>query len=106
YKEYHQLPLYIITFTGALEGRPQNPGWSRLRKDPGFNLLSEDMETKARTGETYNISVLVQKGRIRYYINGRLIHDYTDPEPYTSGWFAWRTWHTNLCIREVKAWEL
>ena len=106
YAEYHVLPLYIFTFTGAQPSNPTATGWSRVRKDPGFNMLSENPAYKARTYETYTISIFIEGPRIRYYINGELVHDCPDPDPYRSGWFALRTWKTNLSIHRLEIREL
>ncbi len=100
YAEYHTLNLYIFTFTGD-QGRAGAPGYARIRKDPGFSLLAENLDFESETGKTYKISILVENGRLRYYINDVKAHDYTDSQPYRQGWMAFRTWNTNLTITSL-----
>ncbi|HHW08923.1 MAG TPA: DUF4962 domain-containing protein [Firmicutes bacterium] len=106
YAEYHTLPLYIFTFTGDQPDRSDATGWVRFRKDPGFSLLAENPNYKAITGRTYLVSILIEGGRFRYYLNEELVIDCTDPQPYRYGWFALRTWNTNLSIYKVQVRQL
>ena len=101
YKEYHQIPNYIVTLTGGCK-----PGWSRLRKNPGFQLLHEVKDMRSEVGKEYEIAVTCQSGRVRYYINGRKIHDYQDPEPLPGGRFGLRSWSTNGRWWDVEFGEL
>ncbi len=96
YKEYHTIPNYIVTFVGGYR-----PGWSRARRDPGFNLLHE-AEVRSEIGREYDIAVTLHEGRLRYYIDGKLIHDVVDPKPLDGGRFAIRTWSTNAWWDDVK----
>ena len=96
YSEYHKIPNYIITFVGGFR-----PGWSRARRDPGFNLLHE-ADVRSEVGQEYDIAVTVQGGRLRYYLDGRKIHDVQDPEPLPGGKFGLRSWSTNAWWDDVK----
>jgi hypothetical protein len=89
YSEYHGIPNYIVTFVGGYR-----PGWSRARRDPGFNLLDE-ADVRSEIGREYAIAVTVQEGRLRYYLDGQKVHDVQDPEPLPGGKFGIRTWSTN-----------
>ncbi|MGB2822451.1 MAG: DUF6250 domain-containing protein, partial [Phycisphaerae bacterium] len=96
YKEYHEAPNYIVTFVGG-----HRPGWSRVRRDPGFNLLHE-ADVRSEVGKVYRIAVTVQGGRLRYYVDGRKLHDVKDPKPLGGGRFAFRTWSTNAWWADVE----
>ncbi len=96
YGEYHKFPNYIITLTGGIQ-----PGWSRVRRNPGFKMLHE-ADVRSQVGKEYEVIVTAQKGRIRYYLNGRTWHDVTDPSPLPGGKFAIRTWSTNSCWSDFK----
>jgi hypothetical protein len=96
YGEYHKVPNYIVTLVGGYR-----PGWSRARRDPGFNLMHE-ADVRSQVGREYNIAVTVQGGRLRYYLDGRKIHDVQDPEPLPGGKFGIRTWSTNGWWDEVE----
>jgi len=89
YKAYHTIPNYIVTFVGGCR-----PGWSRARRNPGFNLLHE-ADVRTEVGREYRIAVALQEGRLRYYVDGKKIHDVCDPAPLPAGRFAIRTWSTN-----------
>lgn len=88
YKEYHEIPNYIVTFTGGYR-----EGWSRVRRNPGFNLLHED-EIRSEVGQEYAIAVTFQNKRLRYYVDGKRIHDIEDPDPLPAGRFGLRAWST------------
>lgn len=96
YTDYHKIPNYIVTLTGGVQ-----PGWSRVRRDPGFEMIHES-QVRSEVGEEYEIAVTVQKGRIRYYLNGKRCHDVTDPKPLPGGKFALRTWSTNAWWDDVE----
>lgn len=96
YSEYHQIPNYIVTLTGGIQ-----PGWSRVRRDPGFNMINE-AEVRSEVGREYEIAVTVQNGRIRYYIDGKRWHDVTDPDPLPGGRFAIRTWQTHAWWDDIE----
>lgn len=96
YTEYHRIRNYIVTLTGGVQ-----PGWSRVRRDPGFNMINES-EVRSEVGKEYEIAVTVQNGRIRYYLNGKRCHDVTDPKPLPGGKFALRTWSTNAWWDDVE----
>jgi hypothetical protein len=96
YKEYHAIPNYIVTFVGGYRD-----GWSRARRDPGFNLLHE-AEVRSEVGQEYTVTVTMHKGRLRYYLDGKLIHDVTDEAPIPGGRFALRTWSTNAWWDDVE----
>ncbi len=100
YREYHTFANYIVTFVGGYR-----PGWSRARRNPGFNLLHE-AEVRSEVGQEYDIAVAFYEGRLRYYINGRLIHDIVDPKPLAGGKFAIRTWSTNAWWDDVQFGEI
>jgi hypothetical protein len=96
YTEYHSIPNYIVTLTGGVK-----PGWSRVRRDPGFKMLHE-ADVRSEVGKEYHIVVTVQDGRLRYYLNGRKYHDVVDPDPLPGGKFALRTWSTHAWWDDVE----
>ncbi len=88
YKEYHEIPNYIVTFTGGYR-----EGWSRVRRDPGFNLLHE-AGIRSEVGQESAIAVTFVEGRLRYYVDGKKVHDVVDRDPLPSGRFGLRAWST------------
>jgi hypothetical protein len=43
---------------------------------------------------------------VEYFRDGRRLFRYDDPEPYTSGWFAFRTVTSHIQIRHFRVWRL
>ena len=39
----------------------------------------------------YNIRIKCDKQSIKYFIDGKLLINFKDPNPFTSGWFGFRT---------------
>ncbi len=96
YREYHTFPNYISTFT---------PQHSRLRKDPGFNLLSNSTE-KSITDRVYTVQYIVNRGRLQYFLDGVNIHDVVDKEPLSGGKFGIRTWSTSAWWDDIEIGEI
>jgi hypothetical protein len=97
YEEYHSIPNYLATLTGGVQ-----EGWSRLRRNPGFEILSEDKSTRSEVGRTYGIRVVIAGGRLRYWLDGKLIHDARDPKPLPGGHFALRTWRSRVWWSDIR----
>lgn len=91
YNLYHKLNGYIATF-GREAGAPR----TRLRRNPGFNLLSERREGDSRAGVTYRLKVRKQGGEIVFSVDGRELGRAVDPQPWQGGLLGLRTFHTNL----------
>jgi hypothetical protein len=97
YEEYHRIPNYIVTLTGGFQ-----EGWSRVRRNPGFEMLSEERSTRSEAGRTYRIRVVVAGGRLRYWLDGKLIHDVRNKQPLPGGHFALRTWRSRVSWSDVR----
>ena len=97
YGEYHSLPNYILTLTGGFQ-----EGWARVRRNPGFKLLAENQEIRSEPGQTYRVRVAITDGRIRCWIDGRLVHDVRDPQPLHGGQFALRTWRSRVWWSDLR----
>lgn len=92
YSQYHNIPNYISTFTFK---------HSRIRKDPGFILLSDSKESSV-TDKTYQIVYTVRNGHIRSYVDGKKIHDVTDDTPLAGGKIGIRTWDTEAWWDDIE----
>lgn len=100
YPEYHEIPNYIFTFVGG-----DREGWTRLRENPGFHLLS-DQSVRTERGESYDIAILITENRIRCWIDGELIHDQILEDNIKGGSLGLRTWSSdiiwnNLTVRSI-----
>jgi hypothetical protein len=97
YKEYHQLPNYIMTFTS---------GYTRLRRNPGFNLVSENTQVKALPVTEYQLAILIQGSEVRCFINDIPVHAYRDESRLQQGKIAFRSWHTRLWWDNLKIYQV
>ena len=104
YQGYQELPNYIVTFVGDFNeetGARDSLGRQRLRRNPGFRLLGEEFKVRSDLGRDYQVTFAVQAGRVRYYLDGRKIFDWQDPEPLPGGHFALRTYKTVETYRDL-----
>ena len=86
YPDYHDFPNYIFTLTRT---------HSRLRRDPGFELKDELM-MGIQPDEEYTVRLLKRGDEITTDVNGRVIHEWTDPDPHSDGWIGLRTYDTDV----------
>jgi len=102
YKKYHSLNGYIFTFlndwTGE-GGRTEDGSTKarfRMRRCPGFKLLTETYDSTCKVGEKYHVTITKQGGHITFAVDGQVYLEQNDPEPWTSGLLGLRTYHTDL----------
>jgi len=114
YKLYHGLNGYIFTFLndfkrkgGAYpDGSPK--ARIRIRRCPGFRLLSEKYDYRCRQGETYHVTIIKRGGRLSIDIDGKVSLTATDDAPLSGGLIGLRTFRTYLWwdnIRVTRALE-
>lgn len=95
---YYSLNMYYMGYGG------NNNTTTRFRKYDGDydsfqkgkkrpDIITEytDAEHLLKPNHWYTIKILSNGKKIHYYIDGKLIVDYVDEAPYTSGWFGFRT---------------
>lgn len=59
-----------------------------------------------RPNQFQQIRIVADGSLIQYYRDGRKLFEYTDPQPYTHGWFAFRTTYSHLRIRHFRVYRL
>ena len=102
YNLYHSLNGYIVTFLNdaAAEGGLYPDGSTkarcRIRRNPGFHLLSETFDGRCRQGTTYRVGIEKRGGNIDLSIDGRSALRAVDPEPLREGLIGLRTYRTYL----------
>ena len=105
YAEYHKhCDMYILTLTGDFDFETSsNVGYTRSRRDPGFQLLSENKNIKTLHNHEHSIEVTKRDGTIQIIIDGKLAHLFTD-ENYIdrNGYFAFRTWKTKVLFYDFE----
>lgn len=90
YDEYHLFPNYILTFLND-----QNAVRVRYRRNPGFALLNETFYKPAlQLDRTYHVVIILQAGRVQFWVDGVKRFDGSDPQPLMAGRLALRTWKT------------
>ncbi|RPE38257.1 hypothetical protein EDD90_1138 [Streptomyces sp. Ag109_O5-1] len=101
--DYDYLKTYYVGF-----GANYNTT-TRLRRyvgEPGVRPLIYDYTEPLLVANRPNRVRIVSDGRtVRWWNNGRLVFDYTDPGPYTSGHFAFRTTWSHFRISDFRVWR-
>jgi len=99
---------YLTTYYAGL-GANYNTT-TRLRRyvgQAGVRPLIYDYTSPLLTANQPNHVRLVSDGEhIQYWDNGALVFDYSDDNPYTSGWFAFRTTWSHFHITDFRVWRL
>lgn len=102
YAEYHALTNYTMTFTGRREGLANAPGYMRLRRNPGFVLVDENLDLKAETDTDYHIAIVKTGSQIRVFVNNRQTLSFDDVnaagerQDYRAGYAGFRTFFSQL----------
>ncbi len=98
YGQYHkEAKTYIGTLTYK---------WSRMRKDPGFNLISEDQSMVGHVNRKYFFEIIKKGHTIEWRIDGKTAHRIEDPEVYESGLFALRSADTKFWVDNFQIYQL
>ncbi|MEU2778911.1 DUF6250 domain-containing protein [Streptomyces sp. NPDC007162] len=81
---------------------------TRLRRyvgEPGVRPLIYDYpEPLLVANEPNRVRIVSDGSSVRWWNNGRLVFDYTDPQPYTGGHFAFRTTWSHFLISDFRVW--
>ena len=108
YHEYHEkTKMYIMTMIGKYPGKEDvYPGWTRIRKNPGFILFSERFDKIVELEKNYSFEIIKRKNEIECKVNGELIHKIVDNESYIEGAIGFRTWRTHLWLNNLKIYSI
>lgn len=71
---------------------------------PEHDLSAKEFLLTPNVSQT--IQIIAADGVIGYYRDGRRIFAYDDPQPYTSGWFAFRTVTNHLRLKNFRVYRL
>jgi hypothetical protein len=111
YAHYHDLEGYIYTFirdwkyTGGIEGEDL-PARYRMRRCPGFNLLTEKREGLCEQEKVYDLKIRKQGGQLSFIVDGQLMLEAIDPTPLGGGYFGFRTFRTELWWSDLEVWAI
>ncbi|MGW1274924.1 DUF6250 domain-containing protein [Streptomyces sp. NPDC002491] len=100
--EYDHLRTYYVGY-GA-----NGNTTTRLRRyvgEPGVRpLLYDYTEPLLVANRPHHVRIVSDGPVVRWWNNGRLVFDHTDPEPYTGGHFAFRTTWSHFRINDFRVW--
>jgi hypothetical protein len=101
--EYDHLTTYYVGY-GA-----NGNTTTRLRRyvgEPGVRPLVYDYtEPLLVPNRPHHVRIVSDGSTVRWWNNGRLVFDYADPQPYTSGHFAFRTTWSHFRISDFRVWR-
>jgi hypothetical protein len=112
YKFYHQLNGYILTFLNDRKKRAgtyaDGSSWGRfrMRRCPGFHLMTEKYAYHCRQGRTYHIAIIKRGSQISYSVDGSVYLEGYDDQPWRSGQIGLRTYKTFLWWDNIRVTEL
>jgi hypothetical protein len=102
YAKYHNLTGYIFTFLNDAknEGGPDAEGATRarfrIRRCPGFKLLSETFAGHCRRGTTYRVVITRIGPTLTIAVNDKVCLEARDEAPLERGLIGLRTFQTYL----------
>lgn len=104
---YDNLKLYYMGVGGHYNTKTRFRRYSGNGEKP---LLPEhDMsapEYLLRANTHYRIKIIAYNKYIQYYRNNQLLLDFYDKEPYTSGYFGFRTVNNHMTVDNFKIYKL
>jgi hypothetical protein len=83
--------------------------WARFRYLPGYECVSElsgEGFEAPRVGARHHIAALRRGARVRYFLDGRPVHDYVDPDPPARGQMGFCLWRNLARITEFAVYRL
>lgn len=106
FRNYDALRLYYVGY-GANENKT-----TRFRRYPGDGtkpLLPEHDLSALKfmnvANRTVKFQLIADHDRIQFIRDGEVVFDFTDPSPFTSGWFAFRTVRSHLRLDNFRVYR-
>ena len=101
FSDYDQLKCYYVGQGGNTNTTTR---FRRYIGEKGNRPLRPEHDLSAKEfllepNATQNIQLIAAGGVISYYRDGRCLFSYDDPQPYTSGWFGFRTVTSHLRVK-------
>jgi len=97
YSRYHDLNGYIFTFLNDFHNeREGEQARMRMRRCPGFELITETYAYHCRKGTTYRVSITKSAGELSLAVDGKVYLEGKDTAPWSEGLIGLRTFQTDL----------
>lgn len=85
--------------------------FTRFRKYKGIedkSILKEysDLEHLLVGNKLYSVKIIVNNGRVQYFLNGELYWDFQDEKPYAQGFFGFRTFKSHQQFDNFKVFKI
>jgi hypothetical protein len=111
YELYHEMNGYIITFLNDKTTSEKYPDGTakariRMRRCPGFQLLTEKYDYHSRRNVSYHFKMTKRGGHLHLNIDGKDWLETTDAAPFGGGYFGFRTFRTYLKYKSLKIYEI
>ena len=112
YKLYHQLNGHIFTFlkdtklAGGSRGDGKAKARIRMRRCPGFQLMTQCYAYHCEQGVTYHCTITKNGGDLAFGVDGEVYLKATDPDPLPGGLLGLRTYRTELWWDNIKVTSL
>ena len=106
FADYNQLLAYYVGQGGNYNTTTR---FRRYIGDPELRPLLPEHDFTAPLLEAnaeHEILVVADGKQIRYFYDGKVVFDFTDPEPYRQGRFGLRTTFSHLVIREFRVYRI
>ncbi len=107
FTNYNYLSLYYVGLGGHYNSKTRFRRYTGTGEKP---LLPEhdlsDTKYLITPNKIAKIRIIAYDGVIQYYRDGELIFDFFDKDPYTSGYFGFRTVHNHMTIDNFKIYKL
>jgi hypothetical protein len=103
FRQYDRLNLYYVGCGGHDNTRTRFRRYNGTDNRPleaEHDLSSPDV--LLIPNHTYTVQLIADNGRIQYVRDGKVIFSIQDEEPYTSGWFGFRTYKSHQVISGFK----
>jgi hypothetical protein len=108
FADYNQLLTYYVGVGGNTNTTTR---FRRYVGDPAVRPLraTDDLRDSADllvANAPQKIAMVANGPLIQFYRDGKKLFEMNDLHPYTSGWFAFRTTHSHLVLRDFRVYKL
>ena len=105
FPEYDSLQMYYAGMGGNYNTT------TRMRRYDGKGkkmILGEltDSAHLLKPDKNYHIVITCKNGKTGFNVNGEVFFSFDDDDPFTSGWFAFRSTKSHQVIDNLKIWQL